>query len=78
MNRIPLAYEWTKGDQLDEVLGDDELSGGDFVRQIRQLLDLLRQIAEVAPDPTTRDTARAAIRRVDRGVVAASSSVSVT
>ncbi|MET0825044.1 MAG: DEAD/DEAH box helicase [Acidimicrobiales bacterium] len=75
---IPLAYEWTKGDQLDEVLGDDELSGGDFVRQIRQLLDLLRQIAEVAPDPTTRDTARAAIRRVDRGVVAASSSVSVT
>lgn len=73
---ISLAYEWTKGEQLDDVLGDDELSGGDFVRQIRQLLDLLRQIAEVAPDPTTRDTARSAIRRVDRGVVAASSGVS--
>ncbi len=73
---IPLAHEWAGGDHLDEVLGDDELSGGDFVRQIRQLLDLLRQVAEVAPDPTTRDTARTAIRRVDRGVVAASSGVS--
>ena len=52
-------------------------TGGDFVRQMRQLLDLLRQIAEVAPDPTTRDTARSAISRVDRGVVAASSGVSV-
>jgi ATP-dependent RNA helicase HelY len=75
---IPLAHEWTRGDALDQVLGDDELSGGDFVRQIRQLLDLLRQIAEVAPDPTTRETARAAIRKVDRGVVAASSGVSVS
>ncbi len=73
---VPLAHEWTRGDALDEVLGDDDLSGGDFVRQIRQLLDLLRQIAEIAPDPTTRDTARSAIRRVDRGVVAASSGVS--
>jgi ATP-dependent RNA helicase HelY len=74
---VPLAYEWTKGDQLDEVLGDDELSGGDFVRQMRQVLDLLRQIADVAPDPSTRDTARSAIPRVDRGVVAASSGVSL-
>jgi ATP-dependent RNA helicase HelY len=72
---VPLAHEWTKGDQLDQVLGDD-VTGGDFVRQMRQLLDLLRQIAEVAPDPTTRDTARSAIPRVDRGVVAASSGVS--
>ena len=71
---VPLAHEWTKGDDLDEVLGEDEdVTGGDFVRQMRQLLDLLRQVAEVAPDPTTRDTARSAIKRVDRGVVAASS-----
>jgi ATP-dependent RNA helicase HelY len=72
---IPLAHEWARGDELDQVLGDDDLSGGDFVRQMRQLLDLLRQIADVAPDPSTRETARSAIQRIDRGVVAASSGV---
>ncbi len=74
---VPLAYEWTAGDQLDEVLTEDDLSGGDFVRQMRQLLDLLRQIAEVAPDPATARTARDAVHLVDRGVVAASSAVSL-
>jgi len=75
---VPLAHEWTQGDHLDQVLGDDDVTGGDFVRQMRQLLDLLRQIAEVAPDPSTRHTARSAIGRVDRGVVAASSAISIT
>lgn len=74
---VPLAHEWTRGDELEAVLGDDELTGGDFVRQIRQLLDLLRQIGEVAADPTTAATARRAVGRIDRGVVAASSAVSV-
>jgi ATP-dependent RNA helicase HelY len=73
---VSLAHEWTAGDHLDEVLTDDDVTGGDFVRQMRQLLDLLRQIAEVAPDPTTARTAREAVRMVDRGVVAASSAVS--
>ena len=68
-----LAHAWAAGDHLDEVLDDEDLSGGDFVRNVQQLIDLLRQIGEVAPDPTTARTARSAIGRVDRGVVAAAS-----
>jgi superfamily II RNA helicase len=70
-----LAHAWAAGDDLVHVLGEDDLSGGDFVRTIRQLLDLLRQLGEAAADPTTAATARAAADLVHRGVVAASSSI---
>ncbi len=48
------------------------LSPGDFVRQMRQLADLLRQIGKAAPDAETRRTAAAGSRSVLRGVVAES------
>ena len=32
------------------VLEDEELSGGDFVRNVKQLIDLLRQVGDVAPE----------------------------
>ena len=32
-----------------DVVGDEELSGGDFVRTMKQLIDLLRQVGDVAP-----------------------------
>lgn len=70
-----LAHAWAAGDDLGHVLGDDELSGGDFVRTIRQLLDLLRQLGDAANDPVTAATARAAADGVHRGVVAASSAI---
>ena len=55
------------------MLDDDEMTGGDFVRCVKQLIDLLRQVADVAPDPETRTRARAAADACFRGVVAASS-----
>jgi ATP-dependent RNA helicase HelY len=69
------AYRWADGQSLDRVLvaaqqAGTELSGGDFVRWARQLIDLLDQLAKVADDPVA-DTARAAVNRVRRGVVAA-------
>jgi ATP-dependent RNA helicase HelY len=68
------AYRWADGQSLDRVLAGaeqagTELSGGDFVRWARQLIDLLDQLAKVAEDPVAR-TARAAVDRVRRGVVA--------
>lgn len=66
-----LAHRWASGDDLHQVLDEDELSGGDFVRNARQLVDLLRQLVDVAPDAETAAAARAAARDVFRGVVAA-------
>ncbi len=70
-----LAYAWASGDGLSEVIAEEEMSGGDFVRNIKQLIDLLRQIGDTAPVPETASTARAAADRLMRGVVAASSVV---
>jgi ATP-dependent RNA helicase HelY len=66
-----LAHRWAGGNDLHRVLEDDELSGGDFVRNARQLVDLLRQLGDVAPDAETRTAAKAAAKAVFRGVVAA-------
>jgi ATP-dependent RNA helicase HelY len=68
------AYRWADGQTLDRVLAGaeqagTELSGGDFVRWARQLVDLLDQLAKVA-DETVAGVARAAVGRVRRGVVA--------
>ena len=71
---VGLAFAWASGDDLSEVLADEELSGGDFVRNVKQLIDLLRQLGEVA-DPPTAATARAAADALFRGVIAASSAV---
>ncbi len=70
---VGLAHAWAAGDDLEEVLGDEELSGGDFVRTVKQLIDLLRQLGDVAPVAATAAAARSAAERLHRGVVAASS-----
>ncbi len=72
---VGLAHAWAAGQDLDEILEDGRLSGGDFVRNIKQLIDLLRQLASVAPLTATRVTAHAAADALQRGVVASSSAV---
>jgi ATP-dependent RNA helicase HelY len=72
---VALAAAWAAGEGLDEVLEDDDLSGGDFVRNVKQLVDLLRQLGEVAPVAATAASARSAAEALVRGVVAASSVV---
>jgi ATP-dependent RNA helicase HelY len=65
-----VAYAWVAGEGFAEVVAEEELTGGDFVRTVKQLIDLLGQIAQVATDPTTRSTARRASQACFRGVVA--------
>ncbi|MGQ0520284.1 MAG: DEAD/DEAH box helicase [Actinomycetota bacterium] len=74
---VAVAAAWAAGDDLDRVIADEDMSGGDFVRNVKQLIDLLRQLGEVAPDPATAGSARAAADALFRGVVAASSVVAV-
>ncbi|HEX6311846.1 MAG TPA: RNA helicase, partial [Acidimicrobiia bacterium] len=68
-----LLHDWVEGHDLEEVLADDEeMTGGDFVRNVKQCIDLLRQVAEVAPHPDTAEAAATAADACLRGVVAAS------
>ncbi len=53
------AFDWASGLELAAVLGDD-MTGGDFVRNIKQLLDMLRQIADVARADGRESLARSA------------------
>jgi len=62
-------HRWCEGVPLDEILEETEMAPGDFVRNCKQLLDLLRQIGEVAP-PGTAMLLRRAQEGVLHGVVA--------
>jgi ATP-dependent RNA helicase HelY len=73
-----VAWRWARGERLARVLERAELAPGDFVRNAKQLVDLLRQLATVAPDPTTASTAHRAATALQRGVVAASAGPAVT
>jgi ATP-dependent RNA helicase HelY len=71
------AYRWARGASLESTLDSSpDLTPGDFVRSVKQLIDLLDQIAS-APQPSAATqppglaaTARAAIDAMRRGVVA--------
>jgi len=62
------VFQWAEGKPLQDVLAETGLAPGDFVRNCKQLLDLLRQIEEVA-SAQTAELAHQAIESVNRGVV---------
>ena len=62
-------HRWAQGESLEDVLRETDMSPGDFVRTCKQVLDLLRQIEEVAPQGVA-DLVRRAREAVNRGVVA--------
>ena len=67
------VHAWARGKPLETVLGPD-LTPGDFVRAVKQLIDLLGQIAVAAGhDSPLAATARSAVGALRRGVVAYSS-----
>lgn len=63
-----IAYAWAAGHDLEDLF-DDDLAAGDFVRNCRQLIDVMRQLRDGFPQ--LREVAADGIRRLDRGVVAA-------
>ncbi len=72
---LAIAHAWAAGGNLDAVLDREDLSAGDFVRTAKQIVDLLRQLAILAPDPNTAEAAGEAAAGVHRDLVAASSSL---
>jgi ATP-dependent RNA helicase HelY len=63
------TQKWAQGAALDVVLRDAELAAGDFVRWMKQAIDLLDQLSIVADGPLGRK-ARQAIDGIRRGIVA--------
>jgi ATP-dependent RNA helicase HelY len=66
------AHAWARGRPLEQLLSPD-LTPGDFVRAVKQLVDLLDQIAVAAGPAPVAAAARSAIGSLRRGVVAYSS-----
>ena len=74
---VAAIYRWaSSGDLVTSLAAADTegagspLSPGDFVRWCRQVLDLLDQVRNAAPQPELRATAKRAIDAIRRGVVA--------
>jgi len=64
------AWRWARGSSLDDALGSLDLTGGDFVRDVKQAVDLLGQVANVATGPL-RSLAQDAVSAMRRGIVEA-------
>ena len=62
------SFRWASGHSLTSILRGTELTVGDFVRSMKQIIDLLRQISIASPHlaPLVSD----ALNRIDRGVIA--------
>ncbi|ETB29826.1 DEAD/DEAH box helicase, partial [Mycobacterium avium subsp. hominissuis 10-4249] len=74
---VTVIYRWARTADLAAALAAADPGGtgspllaGDFVRWCRQVLDLLDQVRNAAPDTELRATAKRAINDIRRGVVA--------
>jgi len=62
-------HRWATGAKLDSVLSQADLLPGDFIRWTKQIVDMLDQISQVA-EPAIAETAKQAVDKVKRGIVA--------
>jgi ATP-dependent RNA helicase HelY len=77
---VPAIYRWATTGDLAAALDASDVAGsgaalpaGDFVRWCRQVLDLLDQVRNAAPESSVRTAAKRAIDDIRRGVVAVDS-----
>ncbi|MFV0286265.1 MAG: DEAD/DEAH box helicase [Demequina sp.] len=67
---VSAIHAWAQGKNLDVALKDSEIAPGDMVRWCKQVIDVLDQVAQVAPSEVVRTRAHTAIEAMRRGVVA--------
>lgn len=65
---VAAAWRWADGADLDTSLGDLEATGGDFVRNVKQIADLVGQLRGVG-DEALRATANLTLDGLRRGIV---------
>ena len=62
------SHKWASGHSLTSILKGSELTVGDFVRAMKQIIDLLRQLRSAAPE--LQVVIDQALAKIDRGVIA--------
>ena len=62
------SHKWASGHSLTSILKGSELTVGDFVRSMKQIIDLLRQLRSAAPE--LQVVIDQALTKIDRGVIA--------
>ena len=62
------SHKWASGHSLTSILKGSELTVGDFVRAMKQIIDLLRQLRAAAPD--LQPIIDQSLKQIDRGVIA--------
>ncbi|MGA0113901.1 MAG: helicase-related protein, partial [Candidatus Nanopelagicaceae bacterium] len=67
------AYRWANGNSLQSILRETDIVVGDFVRAMRQIIDLLGQLRNAKPE--MQSVIQEALKRIDRGVIAYSAVV---
>lgn len=65
---VAAAWRWASGADLDTAIGQLELTGGDFVRNIKQIADLVGQLRSVG-GPGVAPQARDTVDALRRGIV---------
>jgi ATP-dependent RNA helicase HelY len=66
------VWQWASGMNLNDVIEDDDVAVGDFVRLCKQVIDVLDHISQVDDGPVG-SSAGVAKGQVFRGIVALSS-----
>ncbi|MCC2593161.1 DEAD/DEAH box helicase [Tessaracoccus sp. OS52] len=64
-----VAWRWASGQDLAKVLREGQLSAGDFVRWVRQVIDFAGQLAQAVGPGDLRRTCREIVVAMRRGVV---------
>jgi len=67
---IAATWRWASGRDLEDAIGAMDLTGGDFVRNIKQIADLSGQLRDVG-GPELRGAAAEAVDVLRRGIVEA-------
>jgi len=62
------SHKWASGHSLTSILKGSELTVGDFVRAMKQIIDLLRQLRSAAPE--LQVIIDQSLKQIDRGVIA--------
>lgn len=67
------VHRWASGISIARVLRETDTTAGDFVRHIKQIIDLLGQLIDA--DPLNQQKYQLALAKIDRGLVKMSSVV---